>query len=113
MKSIKVFLLIASSVFWVMSLHAQQGVTKIELSYSAGFPAGSFKQNLISDPSYRGMDLRIMHGINDKFSVGFGTGFQDFYQKYPRDVYKLNEGGEVSAVLTNSIQTIPILAEFQ
>jgi opacity protein-like surface antigen len=54
-----------------------------------------------------------MYNITDKISIGMGTGFQDFYQKYPRDVYKLNEGGEVSAVLTNSIQTIPILAQFQ
>jgi outer membrane protein W len=54
-----------------------------------------------------------MYNITDKISIGVGTGFQDFYQKYPRDVYKLSEGGEVSAVLTNSIQTIPILAQFQ
>ena len=37
-------------------------------------------------------------------------GFQDFYQKFPISVYKLSDGSDISAVLTNSIQTIPILA---
>ncbi|MCW3117573.1 MAG: hypothetical protein JWM28_1655 [Chitinophagaceae bacterium] len=112
MKSIKIFLLIAFSAFCMSSLKAQSGVTKINISYSAGFPTSSFK-NFISDASFRGMDLRIMHGINDKLSVGFGTGFQDFYQKYPRQVYKLSDGSDISAVVSNSIQTVPLLARVQ
>ncbi|MES1216752.1 MAG: outer membrane beta-barrel protein [Bacteroidota bacterium] len=112
MKNIKIFLVIACSAFCVTALHAQQGVTKISVAYSAGFPTGSFK-DFISNTSFKGVDVRIMHGINDKISVGFGTGFQDFYQKYPRQVYKLSDGSDVSAVVSNTIEAVPILARFQ
>ena len=72
-------------------------------------PAGDFK-DLVNKTSYMGWTGNLMYGINNKISVGLGTGFQDYYQKYPRDVYKLTSGGDISAVITNSVQTIPILA---
>jgi outer membrane protein W len=112
MKTIKIFLLFAVSALFVSSADAQRGDTKIEIGYSVSFPASSFK-DFIGDASPRGIDLRIMHNITDKIAVGFGTGFQDFYQKYPRQVYKLSDGSDVSAVMTNSVQTIPLLARFQ
>ncbi len=46
-------------------------------------------------------------------AVGFGTGFQDFYQKYPRQVYKAADGSDISAVVSNSVQTVPLLAKFR
>jgi hypothetical protein len=112
MKAIKIFLGFAISALFISSADAQRGVTKIDIGYSVSFPTSSFK-DLVSDASPRGVDLRIMHGITDKISVGFGTGFQDFYQKYPRQVYKLSDGSDVSAVVSNSVQTIPLLARFQ
>ena len=112
MKTIKIFFLVVFSGICFSSLQAQQGVTRISIGYTAGFPTSTFK-DFISDASFRGMDLRVLHGINDKLSVGFGTGFQDFYQKYPRQVYKLSDGSDVSAVVTNSIQTVPLLARAQ
>jgi opacity protein-like surface antigen len=86
---------------------------QLDINYAIGIPGGSFKSDAVDKTSFRGWTANLMYNITDKMSIGVGTGFQDFYQKYPRDVYKLNEGGEVSAVLTNSIQTIPILAQFQ
>lgn len=71
-------------------------------------PLGDFK-DLIDKTSYSGWTGNLMYGINNNISVGIGTGFQDYYRKYPRAVYKLSSGGDVSAVLTNSVQTIPIL----
>jgi len=112
MKTIKIFLVFAICAFFISSAKAQSGVTKVEVGYSASFPTSSFK-DFIGDASYRGVDLRIMHGINDKLSVGFGTGFQDFYQKYPRQVYKLSDGSDISAVVSNSVQTVPLLARVQ
>jgi opacity protein-like surface antigen len=112
MKSIKIVVVIAVCLFSMSSLRAQRGVTKISAAYSAAFPTSSFK-DFVSDASYRGVDLRIMHGITDKISVGFGTGFQDFYQKYPRQVYKLSDGSDVSAVVSNTLDAVPLLARFQ
>lgn len=113
MKNIKIVLLFLITGFIsITTVKAQQGLTKIEVGYSAAFPTSSFK-DLVSDPSFRGIDLKILHNINDKMVVGLTTGFQDFYQKNPRAVYKLNDGSEVSAVVSNSVQTVPLLATFQ
>jgi opacity protein-like surface antigen len=67
-------------------------------------------KDLVDKTSLRGVDVTILYGINDQLSVGLNAGFQDFYQKFPRAVYKLSDGSDISAVLTNSIQTIPLLA---
>lgn len=112
MKRVKIFLIIVASTFCVTTVKAQRGVTKISVAWSAAFPTSSFK-DFVSDASFRGADLRIMHGITDKISVGFGTGFQDFYQKYPRQVYKLSDGSDISAVVSNSLEAVPLLARFQ
>ena len=95
----------------ISTVKGQKGITKVEVNYSANFPTSSFK-DLVSDPSFRGIDLKIMHNINNKMSVGLTTGFQDFYQKYPRAVYKLSDGSDVSAVVSNSVQMVPLLATF-
>jgi hypothetical protein len=109
-------LLITSLLFLTyipINVRAQERELQLDLNYSIGIPSGSFKTNAVDKASFRGWTANLLYNITDKISIGLGTGFQDFYQKYPRAVYKLSEGGEVSAVLTNSIQTIPILAEFQ
>ncbi|THU41054.1 porin family protein [Niastella caeni] len=92
---------------------AQERELQLDVNYSIGIPGGSFKSDAVDNASFRGWTANVMYNITDKISVGLGTGFQDFYQKFPRDVYKLEEGGDVSAVITNSIQTIPLLAQFQ
>jgi opacity protein-like surface antigen len=109
-------LLITSLLFLTyipINVRAQERELQLDLNYSIGIPSGSFKTDAVDKASFRGWTANLLYNITDKISIGLGTGFQDFYQKYPRAVYKLSEGGEVSAVLTNSIQTIPILAEFQ
>jgi opacity protein-like surface antigen len=109
MKTIKIYLLLTISAFFILPVYAQKGGGRIDVSYSAAYPTGSFK-DFVSDGSYRGVDIKILFGISDNLSVGFGTGFQDFYQKYPRQVYKLADGSDVSAVVSNSLQTVPLLA---
>jgi hypothetical protein len=108
-------LLIISLLFFAAPFNAsaQERELQLDINYAIGIPGGSFKSDAVDKTSFRGWTANLMYNITDKISIGLGTGFQDFYQKYPRDVYKLSEGGEVSAVLTNSIQTIPILAQFQ
>jgi opacity protein-like surface antigen len=92
---------------------SQERELQLDINYAIGIPAGSFKSDLVDKTSSRGWTANIMYNATNKVAVGLGFGFQDFYQKFPRAVYKLEEGGEVSAVLTNSIQTIPVLAQVQ
>jgi opacity protein-like surface antigen len=96
-----------------LNSHAQSRHLTLDVNYSVGIPSSSFKDDAVDKTSFRGWTANLLYGINDKVRVGLGVGYQDFYQKFDRAVYKLVEGGEVSAVLTNSIQTIPVLAQGQ
>lgn len=109
MKNRKKIFAFVAALFALSAAQAQKGLTKLDLGYNVALPMGDFK-NTVSDASYRGFQASVLYGINNKLSVGLGTGFQDFYQKYPRQVYKLSDGSDASAVLTNSVQTIPVLA---
>src|SRR5690348_1473967 len=98
MKNIKIIVSFVFFAFTVLTLNAQTGENKISINYSAAFPTGSFK-NTVSSNSFRGFNASFLHGISDRVSVGLGTGFQDFYQKNPRELYKLADGSDLSAVL--------------
>ena len=74
---------------------------------------GDFKNDIISNGSARGVTGDLLYGINNKIAVGLGLGFQDFYQKYPRDLYPTGDHETTSAVLSNSIQLLPVLAKAQ
>src|SRR5438067_5072290 len=92
---------------------AQERELQLDINYAIGIPSSSFKTDAVDKTSFRGWTANAMYNLSDKISIGLGIGYQDFYQKYPRAVYKTAEGGEVSAVITNSIQTIPVLAQVQ
>jgi opacity protein-like surface antigen len=110
MKTIKSILFMMVALISFHAVQAQKGITKLGVNYSVGIPTGDFK-NVISNQSYRGWGIDILHGVNDKLQVGIGVGFQDFYQKNDRQVYHYGDGQDISAVLTHSIQTVPILAK--
>lgn len=86
-----------------------QNKLKMELSYNVSTPVGSFKNDYISKTSFRGGIGEISYTINPKFSAGLQSGYQNYYQKYDRQVYKLEGNQTVSAVLTNSMDVIPVL----
>lgn len=88
-------------------LQAQEGEMKATISYAPAMPVGSFSDH-INKTSLNGWNVNLQYGISDKFSIGGGAGFNDFYKKYPRQVYKTGEGSDISAVLTNSVQVIPV-----
>lgn len=88
----------------------QKGRTQMDVQYNVAIPMGSFG-NTITGTSGRGGQVSILYGLSDKVAIGLGTGFQDFYQKNPRQQYKLTDGSDLSAVRSFSIQTIPILAQ--
>ncbi len=110
MKKIKIVLFtIIILLVGVINTSAQRGELRMTATIAGATPSGDFK-DVVDKTSLRGADVTILYGINDKFSAGLNIGFQDFYQKFPRAVYKLSDGSDISAVLTNSIQTIPLLA---
>ncbi len=88
---------------------AQQGEAKMTVNLMGALPVGGLK-DLTANASLRGADIAILYGVSDKVGVGLNIGFQDFYQKFPREVYQLQDGSHISAVVTNSIQAIPFLA---
>jgi hypothetical protein len=88
---------------------AQKGILKLNLQYSYAIPLGDFKTQVISESSPRGATADLLFGVSNKVSVGLGFGFQDFYQKYPRDLYKTGNTEVTSAVLSNSVQVMPVL----
>ncbi len=93
----------------IFTASAQQGEVRMTASLAGAVPLGDLK-DLTDNTTLRGADINILYGFTDRFSGGLNLGFQDFYQKFPRALYKLEDGSDISAVITNSIQTIPFLA---
>ena len=98
-------------ILFVSQLNAQRGEVKMNIQYSYALPVGSFKSDVVSNGSPRGVTGDILYNVNNKLSVGLGLGFQDFYQKYPRALYNTGDKEVTSAVLSNSVQIIPLLAK--
>lgn len=92
-------------------LHAQTSKLKLGINYTYGMPVGGFKSDLIDKASPRGFSADMLYSISPNIAIGGATGFQDYYQKYPRQVYDLDKNSQVSAVLTNSIQQVPLLVK--
>ncbi|HNP20556.1 MAG TPA: outer membrane beta-barrel protein [Panacibacter sp.] len=111
----KKFMHIFSAILFAaitFSAQAQnQGKAILSLGYNYSLPTGAFKSDLISNGSARGFTGDLMFTINHKWSVGLGFGFQDYYQKYPRAIYPTGNHEETSAVLSNSIQALPVIAK--
>ena len=110
MKSLRNIIITLTIILLVHgSLWSQQGALKFNANYSVAIPTGQFK-DLTDQPSGRGLYAGVLYGATDQLFIGLSVGFQDFYQKYSRTV--LHDGGsDLSAVISNSIQTIPILAK--
>lgn len=109
-KLIKAVMLVSVLAFTGNALKAQDSRVSLNLNYNYSFPTGAFNSDIVSHNSPRGFTGNIMYRVSPLVSVGFGTGYQDYYQKYPRDIYDLGDNQKVSAVLSNSIQTIPLMA---
>lgn len=110
MKKIKYLFVLLMALCFAFSARSQQGALKLGLNYNYSFPLGGFKNDIIGHSSSRGFSGDVMYSFNNKFSGGLAFGFQDYFQKYPRNVYH-SGGQDISAVLSNSVQTTPILAK--
>ncbi|HVV05676.1 MAG TPA: OmpW family outer membrane protein [Puia sp.] len=89
------------------ALHAQNYLN-VTAGYGVNFPTGSFK-NYVTHPAYKGFNAGLAYPLNDQLSLGLSFGYNDYYQKYSRQTYNDGEGTTVSAVVSNSIQQIPVL----
>lgn len=103
LKYILIIALMAGSVF----TYGQAGEMQLNLGVSGALPMGDSK-DILPDASIRGWQVGVLYGFNDKISAGLQVGFQDFYNKTERRVYQ-TENGHISAVLSHSLQTVPIL----
>jgi opacity protein-like surface antigen len=108
MKTLRMISVLISLLAAGTCVEAQHRVM-MNVNYSVNVPIGSFS-DYIGNTSFRGWNASITYRLNEKLSIGGTTGFQDFYQKNERALYKDAEGSDISAVVTNSIQTIPLLA---
>jgi opacity protein-like surface antigen len=102
---------LCASLFLLLNIGAQAQGHRVmmNVNYSVNVPTGNFS-DYIGKTSFRGWNASITYRINEKIAIGATTGFQDFYEKTARAMYKDAEGSDISAVVTNSIQTIPLLA---
>jgi len=107
MKKIRSLIVLTVASLLSAAAYSQQGTWKLNLNYQVALPSGNHK-TMFADPSYRGWSGAALYGATDQLQVGLEAGFQDFYQKTERAVY--SEGGsDVSAVISNSVQTIPLM----
>lgn len=105
----KKYLLIAVSCLAMQAAFSQEGAFHIEGSLNVGVPLSHLSE-LTPAVSGRGAGLAGLYGITDRFSLGLALDRQDFYQKYPRQVYHY-AGSDISAVISNSIQTTPLVVK--
>jgi hypothetical protein len=96
---------------FVINANAQKGLSKLSLNYSYSLPTGSFKSDIISNGSPRGANGEFLFGISRQWSAGLMFGYQDYYQKYQRDLYQTGDHEVTSAVLSNSVQVMPLVAK--
>lgn len=111
MKKIEIFIA-ATGVLLLGSFAAsaqQENKLKFNLNYNYSMPQNAFKSDIISNNSARGITGGITYSFNPKWSAGLEVGYQDYYQKYPRDVYPYGKSQDISAVISNSVQTSPVL----
>jgi len=105
----KITAMLGLSLFSVAAF--SQGKVKMSVYYNYASPMGSLKNDFISNGSAYGAGANVMYSINPKWAVGGSVSYQDFYQKYPRATYKLTDGSDISAVMSNSLQSTPIMAK--
>ena len=110
MKRFAIILSVLFSVLFTSSSFAQvTNKWKMQLGYNISAPLGSFKNDYISNTSFRGGVGEISYTVNPKITVGLASGYQDYYQKYGRQVYHSQGNELVSAVISNSMQVVPVL----
>lgn len=111
MKKIKSFRYAVVAVLLLAIAGTIQAQEKLQMKigYNVSTPVGGFTDQ-VNATSFRGLNAELAYPVNNRLQVGLGVLYNDYYQKFPRQVYNTKDG-EISAVVSNSIQTMPILAK--
>lgn len=96
-------------MFLVVASQAQQKV-QLRIGYNINTPVGDAFKSLVNKTSFRGFNADLSYPLNPRLNVGLGMAYNDYLQKFPRQEYQTKDG-TISAVLSNSIQTTPVLAK--
>jgi opacity protein-like surface antigen len=88
-----------------MAQHSLQ----FNFNYNVNFPAGADFKTLADKPAFKGFTAGLAYPVMDQLRIGLSFGYNDYYQKYPRQVYSNGPGSDISAVVSNSIQQLPLL----
>lgn len=86
-----------------------QDKLRMEFSYNIGMPVGEFKTNEIDKTSFRGGVGELSYPISNSFSLGLLSGYQNYQQRFGRQLYQTQDHQTISAVRTNSIDVIPLM----
>jgi hypothetical protein len=89
------------------ALTAAQGNFNLNVNYTPALPTGNFK-NVTDAITWRGWEASLLYQATAKFSFGLTGGTLAFYKKNPRAVIHQN-GKDISAVVTNSVELMPIM----
>jgi hypothetical protein len=93
----------------VSAAHAQNEL-QLNANYNINFPASSSFRQLTNHPAYKGFTAGLAYAIDsNRIRIGLSVGYNDYYQKFPRQVYSNGPGSDISAVVSNSIQQVPLL----
>ena len=109
-QAIKTTLFFTIAMITVQASTAQQEI-QFSVNYNAASPLESSLRDYVNKTSFRGLQESLLLGINNHFRAGIQSSFNNFYQKKERQVYKSTDGSELSAVLSNTLQTVPIFVK--
>jgi opacity protein-like surface antigen len=109
MKRILVFTAFSMIMTVCFSEVKAQDKLTFKIGYNTGMPVGSFK-DMMGKNSFSGFLGELNYPVNEKLRVGLGVSYNDYYEKIPRQLYHTGEG-TVSAVVSNSIQTTPVMVK--
>jgi opacity protein-like surface antigen len=102
------YFLFGAIIFFSANKTEAQSPLQMDIGYEINIPSGSFR-DYITNPAYKGFTAGLAYPVSDQLKLGIRTGYNDYYQKYSRKVYEQGKGSAVSAVVSNSIQQIPIM----
>lgn len=103
----KATLLVICAGFLVTVGFSQERKLSLQIQYNVQTPLGAFKNDLVSKTSFNGISAGLMYNISNRFSLGGQTGYNNFREQFPRQVYDTKQG-TISAVLTNYVQMVPL-----
>ncbi|MDB5192504.1 MAG: porin family protein [Segetibacter sp.] len=89
----------------------QSNKLKFEAGYNVSMPVGSFKEDYVSKTSFRGGYGAVNYHFNPRFALGLNVGYQSFYERFGRQTYKMDNNQTVSAVVTNTVELMPVLVK--